>query len=66
MVMEFNLPMKTEDDARLFIREALGKIRYDDLIEVLSQLPACDEKRWLEGLIFEELGCLSDRGKFIV
>lgn len=64
--MDFNTSIRTEEDARRYIREALSNMRYDDLIEVLSQLPASEEKQWLEGLIFEELGCLSDRGKYIV
>lgn len=61
--MDFNTSIRTEEDARLFIREALSNMKYADLMEVLSQLPASEEKQWLEGLIFEELGCLSDRGK---
>jgi len=56
----------TEEDVRRYIREALSKMRYDDLMDVLSQLPASEEKQWLQGLIFEELGSLVDRGKFIV
>lgn len=64
--MDFNTSIRTEEDARRYIREALSNMRYDDLIEVLNQLPPSEEKQWLEGLIFEELGCLSDRGKFIV
>lgn len=64
--MDFNTSIRTEEDARAFIREALVNMRYEDLIDVLSLLPASEEKQWLEGLIFEELGCLSDRGKYIV
>jgi Mg/Co/Ni transporter MgtE len=64
--MDFNTSIRTEEDARRYIREALSSMRYDDLIEVLNQLPASEEKQWLEGLIFEELCCLSDRGKYIV
>lgn len=64
--MDFHAPIRTEGDARRFIREALSNMRYDDLIDVLSQLPASEEKQWLQGLIFEELGSLADRGKFAV
>lgn len=64
--MDFHASIRTEEDARLYLRDVMGKMTYDDLIEVLSLLPASEEKQWLERLIFEELGCLSDRGKFIV
>jgi Mg/Co/Ni transporter MgtE len=65
-LMDFNAMILTEEDVRRYIREALSKMRYDDLMDVLSQLPASEEKQWLQGLIFEELGSLVDRGKFIV
>lgn len=63
--MDFHASIRTEEDARLYLRDVLGEMTYDDLIEVLNLLPPSEEKQWLEGLIFEELGCLSDRGKFI-
>ncbi len=64
--MDFNTSIRTEEDARHYLREVLHKMTYDDLIEVLNMLPSSEEKQWLEGLIFEELCCLSDRGKYIV
>lgn len=64
--MDFHASIRTEEDARLYLRDVMRKMTYDDLIEVLALLPPSEEKHWLEGLIFEELGCLSDRGKFIV
>ncbi len=64
--MDFNTPIRTEEDARRYIREALSNMRYNDLMDVLSQLPASEEKLWLQGLIFEELGSLADGGKFAV
>lgn len=64
--MDFNTSIRTEEDARHYLRKVLHKMTYEDLIEVLSQLPASEEKQWLEGLVFEELCYLSDRGKYIV
>jgi hypothetical protein len=56
--MDFRKTIRTEEDAQYFIQEILGSMRFDDLMEVLAELPDSEEKDWLISLIHDELQSL--------